>query len=221
MFVQGQIVPTQGTYIIALNVNLQQPDGTIVDVNPNEAPGQPTIQEAQLGTYTHWDQAVFYGVGYTQQPAGFAYAYKALNTVGGSHAISFVPIILNAGDYIFIPNASNGTGNGNVLQLRLPITDLSIRANPSGTNPPTIATPPAYQIYVNYMTLDATQTPQDQLGCCGLNSTGYQLVIPLTGTPQTYISQLTPPPTKQGPLNPNLFITGGEIIVNPTPTAAP
>ncbi len=214
IFVQGQIDPNQGEYIIAINSNVD-PN---TSVNPNEAPGEPTVLEAQAGTYTHWDQEFVYGTDITGstlvRPNGFIYAYKAINSISGSHTVTFVPIILNTNDFTFIPKTSNGFGTNNALLIRLPIADLSIRGNPSGMNPATVLTPPAAQVYVNFITLDMTRTPQDQLGCCGLNSTGYQLVIPLNQA-ATYISQLTPNSGKQGPANPNLFIIGGEIIVEP------
>ena len=210
LFVQGRIAPSQGDYIIALNAN----SDANTNVNPNETPGQPTVLEAQAGTYTHWDQELLYGFDTALQSNGFAYAYKAINNAGGGHAISFVPIILNSNDFTFIPNASTGNGSGNVLKISVPIADLSIRGNPNASTPPTIVTPPATLIYVNYITLDTTHTPQDQLGCCGLATTGYQLAVSLT-QPATYLQQLTAPPGKAGPSNPNLFISGGEIIVSP------
>lgn len=210
LFVQGQIVPSQGDYIIAVNANTDRN----TDVNPNETPGEPTAQEAQLGTYTHWDQAFVYGFDTQVRAGGFAYQYKAINTGGRGSAVQFVPIILNANDYTFIASGSNGSGTNNALMITLPIADFSIRGNPNGSNPPTITTPAVVALYVNYITLDTTRTPQDQLGCCGTSTTGFALIVDLCHA-NTYLSQLTSPPSKTGPSNPSLFITGGEIIVAP------
>jgi hypothetical protein len=212
IFVQGQITASQGDYIIALNCDTDPAS----DVNGafSEVPGEPYASEAQQGTYAHWDQEFVYGSDTLAKPNGFLYAYKVLtgsSTTGIS--VAFIPILLNANDFQFIPNASANGQTGNALSIQLPIADLSIRANASGTG--TITTPPVVQVYVNYITTDTGHVPQDALGCCGVNSTSFQLIIPLT-VGATYVSQLTTPPGKQGgPANPNLYITGGEIIVTP------
>ncbi|MBC5823858.1 MAG: hypothetical protein GIW99_00965 [Candidatus Eremiobacteraeota bacterium] len=217
MFVQGQIVPSQGAYIIAVNANVD----SSTNVNPNEAPGEPTIAEAQAGTFVHWDQEMFYGVcprttstGFCAQnpPAGFTYAFKALNSAGGSHTITFVPIILTANQFTFIPNASNGTGTNNALQIRLPIASLSFSSGSTAT-PPATAPPAATQIFVNFITVDTNGIPQDQLACLTGQTIG---PIALTGQPNT-VTFTRPASCAGGAVNPNLFITGAEVIVNPSP----
>lgn len=211
MYVQGSIQQSQGEYIIAINAN----QNSTTNVNPPpENPGEPTAQEAQSGTYAHWDQEFIYGFDTTAQPFGFAYRYKVLTNSGGTTTPSFVPIIIGANDFTFNPSGSVNGGTGNVLSITLPIADLSIRGNPNGSNPPTVSTPPATLLYVNYITTDTSHVPQDQLGCCGVASSGYQLIVDLT-TMATYQSQLTTPPGKTGPSNANLFITGGQVIVSP------
>jgi len=209
IIVAGQITQAQGDYIIAVNAVTAQ--GT--SVNPGEPAGMPTVAEAQAGSFTHWDQEFVYGFDTVSAPNGFNYAYKALGTGG---QVSFIPIILTTNQFIFNPTLTTGTGSNNTLSITLPIAALSIRSNPNGTNPPTVATPPAVLLHVNYITTDNSvgHTPQDQLGCCSLLTSGYDLVIDLT-TAATYFNQLTSPPTKMGPANPNLFITGGQIIVSP------
>ncbi|MDQ2817734.1 MAG: hypothetical protein M3T49_05920 [Candidatus Eremiobacteraeota bacterium] len=214
LYVAGQITPSQGAYIIAINANID----SATNVNPGEAPGEPTIAEAQAGTFVHWDQELFYGVcpptstGFctANPPTGFTYAYKALNSAGGSHTIAFVPIILTANDYTFIPNASSPTGTNNALQIRLPISSLQIPNGFSAT-PPATAPPAATQIFVNFVTVDTAGTPQDQLACLSGQTIG---PIALTGSPAA-INLTRSTSCQGGASNPNLFITGGQIIVNP------
>jgi hypothetical protein len=210
MNVAGSITPSQGDYIIA--VNAVTSGGT--SVNPGEAAGLPTILDANSGSFTHWDQEFVYGYDTGVQANGFNYAYKVVGTGG---AVFFVPIILTANQFIFNPALTTGSGTNNTMSIQLPITQLFIRGNPNGTSPPTVSTPPAVLLHVNYMTKDTTPGYTagytDQLGCCGLNTSGYDLVIDLTHS-ATYVNQLTSPPTKTGPSNPNLFITGGQIIVS-------
>lgn len=206
MFVAGSITPAQGDYIIA--VNAVTASGT--SVNPGESAGMPTVAEAQALSYTHWDQEFVYGFDTTTAPNGFAYSYK----VSTSGTAIFVPIILTTNQFIFNPSLSSGTGVNNTLSITLPLASLSVRSNPIGTNPPTVTTPAAVLLHVNYITLDTSHQPQDQLGCCSLQTSGYDLLIDLS-LANTYFNQLTTPPTKQGPPNPNLFITGGQVIVTP------
>jgi len=207
MIVSGSITPSQGDYIIAVNAVTAQ--GT--SVNPGESAGMPTVVEAQTGSFTHWDQEFVYGFDTGAQPNGFNYSYKVVGTGG---AAIFVPIILTTNQFIFNPMLTTGNGVNNTMSIQLPIAALSIRGNPNGSNPPTVTSPAAVLLHVNFITLDTTHAPQDQLGCCSLQTSGYDLVIDLT-TPATYNNQLTSPPTKMGPSNPNLFITGGQIIVSP------
>ncbi|HME80560.1 MAG TPA: hypothetical protein VKF82_00640 [Candidatus Eremiobacteraceae bacterium] len=209
LIVAGAITPAQGDYIIA--VNAVTADGT--SVNPGEPAGMPTVAEAQAGSFTHWDQEFVYGFDTTAAPNGFNYAYKALGTGG---IVTFVPIILTTNQFIFNPSLSTGTGVNNTLSITLPIAALSIRSNPNGTQPPTVSSPAAVLLHVNYITTDnsPTHVPQDQLGCCSLLTSGYDLPVDLTKS-ATYFNQLTSPPTKSGPANPNLFIAGGQIIVTP------
>jgi hypothetical protein len=209
LYVSGAITPAQGDYIIAINaVTL---NGT--SVNPGEGQGMPTVAEAQAGSFTHWDQEFVYGFDTAVAPNGFNYSYKALGTGG---VVNFVPIILTSNEFIFNPTLSVGSGVNNAMSITIPISFLSVRSNPNGTNPPTVTTPPAVKLHVNYITTDNSpqHVPQDQLGCCGLQTSGYDLIIDLT-TAATYFNQLTTPPGKLLPPNPNLFITGGQIIVKP------
>lgn len=218
LFVQGQITQSQGDYFIAVNCNTDP--STDVNGSFSEAPGEPYASEAQAGTWTHWDQELIYGFDTFGKPNGFLYAYKVLTGSSSGTTVTFLPILLNANDFRFIPNGSANGQTGNALMITLPIADFSIRANSAGTG--TITTPPVTRLYVNYITTNTGRVPQFALGCCGVNSTSYQLIIPLT-TPGTFIDQLTTPPGVQcpaPPCNPNLYITGGEIIVNP-PSPAP
>lgn len=216
MYVAGQINSTSGNYIIAINANTTPT--TNVNASFGEAPGQPTAQEGQgtPPTFTHWDQVFKYGSSTLGYPNGFTYAYKILVGSTGGTTATFFPIILNTNNYTFIPNASAGTGTGNVLSLTLPISDLSIRPNPNAPSPATISTPAVTQIYVNFITTDTSNIPQDQLGANGLATIGYTQIVNLNSS-QTIIlpnfSSATGPPDG----NPNLFVTGGQIIVNFVP----
>ncbi|MGI8737161.1 MAG: hypothetical protein ACR2KS_07820 [Candidatus Eremiobacter antarcticus] len=209
-FVSGQINPSQGNYIIAINANTDP----ATNVNPGENPGQPTAQEAQgnPAPYTHWDQEFVYGSSTSTQPNGFLYAYKVLSSGTGTTTAQFLPIVLTSNQFTLIPNGSVGTGSNNALSITLPIAALSIRGNPQTSNPPTITTPPVTQIYVNYITTDTSGIPQDQLGPNGLNSTGYTQIINLTQPATILLPNFSNAP---GPSNPNLFITGGQIVVQP------
>jgi hypothetical protein len=204
----GSITPSQGDYIIAINAVT----ATGTSVNPGESAGMPTIAELLALSYAHWDQEFVYGIDTAASPNGFNYTYKVVGT--GGNAI-FVPIILTSNQFIFNPQLSTGNGVNNTLSFQLPISELFIRGNPNSSNPPTVTSPGAVLLHVNFITRDATLTPVDQLGCCSTQTSGYDLVIDLTRA-ATYSSQLTSPPTKQGPSNPNLFIAGGQIIVSPS-----
>ena len=208
MFVMGSIEPTHGDYIIA--VNAVTASGT--SVNPGESAGLPTILEATAGSFTHWDQEFVYGFDTSTAPFGFNYSYKVLGT---GTTVVFVPIILTTNQFIFNPSLSVGTGTNNALSITLPIAALSIRSNPNGSTPATVTSPPAVLLHVNYITLDTGHNPQDQLGCCGLATTSFDLVIDLT-TAATYFNQLTSPNAAGPPDHDNdLWITGGQITVNP------
>ena len=210
LFVNGQINPSQGNYIIAINAN----ENPSTNVNPNEHPGEPTASEAQgnPAPYTHWDQEFVYGSSTTTQPNGFLYAYKVLTGGGGTTNAQFLAIVLNTNNFTLITNGSTGTGNGNVLSITLPIANLSIRGNPKGPNPPTVTSPAATQIYVNYITTDTTGVPQDQLGAQGLSTVGFTQIVDLTTSATIQLPNFSSAP---GPSNPNLFISGGQIIVSP------
>ena len=208
MFVARTINPNAGDYIIA--VNAVTASGT--SVNPGESAGLPSLAEATAGSWTHWDQQWVYGFDTTSAPFGFGYSYKVVGNPGTLPV--FVPIILTSNQFIFPPVSSTGGGVNNTLTISLPISAFSIRSNPNGHTPATVTTPPAVLLHVNYITLDTIHTPQDQLGCCGVQTTSYDLVVDLT-TAATYFNNLTSPPGKQGPNNPDLFITGGQIIVTP------
>jgi len=211
--VQGSITPSQGDYYIAINADTDP--NTDVNSGFSEVPGEPMASEAQLGTFTRWDQDFIYGFDTLGQPGNFVYSYKVLSGIsGGGTTARFVPIILNPNDFTFIPDGSANGGNSNALMITLPIASLSTRGS-TVAGGGVVTTPPATQIYVNYITTDTSHTPTDELGCCGTNSSGYQLIVSLTQA-TTYLSQLTTPVGKSGgPTNPNLYITGGEIIVNP------
>ena len=210
LFVSGQINPSQGNYIIAINTNID-PN---TNVNPNEVPGEPTAQEAQgnPAPYTHWDQQFVFGSSQAAQPNGFLYAYKVLTgTTGTTHA-SFLQIVLNTNNYTLITNGNAGTGTANVLSMTLPISELYIRGNPNSSNPPTIVSPPVTFLYVNYITTDTSGVPQDQLGANGLATVGFTQPVDLTHAATIQLPSFANAP---GPSNPNLFVTGGQIIVKP------
>ena len=212
-YVNGQIAPTQGNYIIAINTNVSPTQN--VNSGFGETPGEPTAQEGQGSppTYTHWDQEFVYGVSSVASANGFLYRYKILTGGAGTTTVNFFDIGLNANDYTFITNGSFGTGSGNVLSITLPLKDISIRPNPSGSNPPTTMTPPVVLIYVNYITTDTSGVPQDQLGPNGLGTVGYAVTIDITHNSTTQLPNFS---GVSGPSNPNLFITGGQITVTAT-----
>ncbi|MDQ6824472.1 MAG: hypothetical protein M3007_03290 [Candidatus Eremiobacteraeota bacterium] len=209
LFVSNQINPSQGNYIVAINANVNSTS----NVNPGEVPGEPTAQEAQgnPAPYTHWDQEFVYGSSTQIQPNGFLYAYKVISGGAGTHA-SFLPIVLNTNDFTLITNGNAGTGTGNVLSMTIPIAELFIRGNPVSSNPPTIITPAVTFIYVNYITTDTGGIPQDQLGQQGLGTQGFTQSVDLTHAATITLPNFSNAP---GPTNSNLFITGGQIIVQP------
>lgn len=211
LYVNGQISSSSGNYVIAINANVDP--ATNVNATFGEHPGEPTAQEAQgaPAPYTHWDQEIVYGSSTLTQPLGFLYGYKVL-TGGTGHTIAtFFPIVLNANDFTLITNGSVGTGSGNVFSITVPIAGLSIRGDPTSSNPKTA--PAAKQIYVNYITTDTANVPQDQLGALGLGTVGYTQIVDLT---QAATIQLPNFSGATGPSGaPNLFISGGQIIVQP------
>lgn len=214
LWVQGSITPTQGDYIIAINANVNPT--TNVNAAFGETPGEPTAQEAQgsPATYTHWDQELIYGSTTIAAANGFDYKYKLLTGGAGTTTASFFPIILTSNQFQLIPNGSVGTGSGNVLSITVPLSQISVRGNPNSSNPPTISTPAATLLYVNYITTDTTGTPQDQLGALGLGTVGFtQTVNTNVMSPTT--TQIPNFSSATGPSNQNLFIIGGQIIVTP------
>jgi hypothetical protein len=216
LYVNGQINPSQGNYIIAINANTTPT--TNVNAVSGENPGMPTANEGQgvPPTYTHWDQEFIYGSATSAATNGFLYNYKVLSGGAGTTTVKFFPIILNTNDFKLVTNGSFGTGSGNVLSITLPLTNVSIRGNPASANPPTITSPTVTQIYVNYITTDITGTPQDQLGPNGLGTVGYSVALPITAN---YACQLPNFSSVSGPSNPNLFIIGGQITVSFSGTA--
>jgi hypothetical protein len=234
LIVQGQITPSEGEYIIALNLNT--PSG---DVNAGEPEGEPVMCEAFAACqnpppYTHWDQAFVYGTGpasFTRCPPaglnGFQYCWKAIATSGGQNTISFLNIPLAPNDFIFNAQANFGTGNANALQITLPLNCLAISGvqstatcGPGGTV--STATTDITQLYVNLITVDNTGIPQDQVACLGqpfefpvvTTSSPIQLNKPTSGCPAP----------SDG--NANLTIAGGFIsmhvlAVSPSPSPSP
>ena len=210
LYVNGQITPGQGNYIIAINANTDP--STNVNVVSGENPGMPTAQEAQgtPKTFTHWDQQFIFGSSSGGATNGFFYNYKILTGGAGTSTVTWFPIVLNTNDFQLITNGSFGTGSGNVLSFTMPLVDLSIRANPNSSNPPTITTPPVTFLYVNYITTDTLGIPQDQLGPDGLGTIGYALPVDITHANTVQLPNFS---AATGPSNPNLFIIGGQITV--------
>ena len=216
LFVQGQITPSEGDYIIALNTDTGS-TGSFVDVNPNEPTGEPTIIEAygsNPAPFTHWDQAFVYGSNPSGLPNcttaplnGFLYCYKAVSQNGGTITIKFVPIILTPNTFTFNPNGNGGSGIGNAMIITLPISCMSIFAGSDSQSCDTVTTS-VTQVYVNFITLDNTGIAQDQLACIAGQSFPVNLTV--SNTQQLVKpSNCTPQPS-----NPDLLITGGFIAVN-------
>ncbi|MDQ6767187.1 MAG: hypothetical protein M3Z41_05210, partial [Candidatus Eremiobacteraeota bacterium] len=76
LYVNGQIAPSQGNYLVVVNANINP--STNVNAVTGEVPGQPTAQEAQGSNppYTHWDQEIVYGTSSAITVNGFIYDYK-------------------------------------------------------------------------------------------------------------------------------------------------
>jgi hypothetical protein len=214
MWVAGQIAPGEGDYIIALNEDVNPT--TNVNSNAGETPGEPTAQQAQgmPPTYTNWDQQIVYGYTTSGYANGFLYTYKVITGGAGGASATFFQIVLTTNEFQLIPNGSVGTGSGNVLSITIPLADISVRGNPHGASPPTISSPQVTQLYVNYITTDTAGTPQDQLGALGLNTVGYTQIINTNVTSQTTYP-LPNFSSATGPSNPDLFLIGGQITVNP------
>jgi len=211
LYVNGQISPSQGNYIIAINTNVTPTQN--VNSGFGETPDEPTANEAQILTYAHWDQRFVYGVSSFASANGFLYQYKILTGGLGTTTVNFFNIGLNANDYTFITNGSFGTGSGNVLSITLPLRDISVRPNPAGSNPPTTVTPPVVLIFVNYITTGTDGVPQDQLGPNGLGTIGYRVPVDITHNGTVQLPNFS---GVSGPPNPNLFIIGGQITVTAT-----
>lgn len=214
VWVAGQITPTQGDYIVAINANINP--STNVNSVQGETPGEPTAQEAQgtPATYTHWDQELVYGSTTTAQPNGFVYNYKVLTGAVGTTTATFFPIVLTSNQFQLITNGSVGTGSMNMLSITVPLSEISVRGNPTSANPPTITTPAVTQLYVNYITTDTFGNPQDQLGALGLGTVGFTEIVNTNVTSQTTYS-LPNFSSATGPANANLFLIGGQITVIP------
>ena len=232
LFVQGQIVPTEGDYIFVLNENTGTAPN-FVNVNnkaTGEAPGEPTILEAyglNPAPFTHWDQAFVYGAAQSGLPncalapsGSFFYCFKAVSQNGGQITIRFIPIVMTPGTFTFNPAGNGGSGIGNAVILRVPLSCMSIFAGSNSQSCDTV-TPNVTQVYVNLITLDSSGTPQDQLAC--LSGQAFPIDVTVSNT-QTFIkSNGCPQPT-----NPDLQITGGLVQVtipgssgSPAPSPSP
>lgn len=233
LFVQGQITPSEGDYIFAINADTGSP-GNFQDVNiqASEPIGEPTILEGyglNPAPFTHWDQAFVYGSNLSGLPScplaplnGFLYCYKAVSQNGGQITIRFIPIVLTPNTYTFNPSANGGSGTGNAMTLTMPISCLSIFAGSDSQSCDTV-TPTVTQIYINFVTLDSTGAPQDQLAC--LAGQSFPIDLTHTNTQQLVKSSSCPQPSNQ-----NLLITGGIVQVtvpgsapgpSPSPSASP
>jgi hypothetical protein len=218
LFVAGQITPSQGDYIIALNDDTPTGD---INANSNEPEGEPELLEAygqSVETFGHWDQAFIYGNSPSNIPnctpnaaTGFSYCWKAVSTSGGQNVISFVPIILAPNNFVFNPAGNYQTGNGNAMEITLPINCLSLGGSQTtvtcGTGGSVV--PVVSQVYVNLITIDTTATPQDQLACLAAS----QFTVPLNVSGSYPLVK----PAGAGcatPPNPNLQIIGGEVVVH-------
>lgn len=231
LFVQGQIVPSEGDYIFVLNENTgTPPDFVNLNQSTNETPGEPTILEAygiNPAPFTHWDQAFFYGDAQSGLPNcalapvnSFFYCFKAVSQNGGQITIKFIPIVMTPGTFVFNPAGNGGSGTGNAIILRLPIGCLSIFAGSNSQSCATV-TPDVTQIYVNLITLDSSGTAQDQLAC--LSGQAFPIDVTVSNT-QTF----TKSSGCSNPTNPDLQITGGLVQVfipgstgSPAPSPSP
>lgn len=223
LFVQGQISPSEGDYIFALNTNIGP-----TNVNQNENPGEPTALEA-FGSFpppfTHWDQVFVYGSNPNGLPGpcplpapnGYQFCYKAIRTNGGQNVISFVPIFLQPNDVQFNPSGNSGTGTGNALLFTMPIDCLSVNGTQPGVSCGTNGnvSQDVDNLYVNLLTLDNTGAWQDQVACLAAQTFKVDLTFSNT-------VQLTKPVNcPNAPSNSNLIITGGLVIVNLGPGPSP
>lgn len=221
LFVSGQITPSEGDYLIVLNTNT----GTAPNfVNVNfaqtlEQPGEATILEGyglSPPPFTHWDQTFSYGQNPNGVPSctpgpitGFTYCYKVVTQNGGVTTIRFVPIFMTPNTFTFNPSGNGGSGTGNAIILRLPLSCLSIFAGADSTSCDTV-TADITQIYVNFITLDTNGVPQDQLACIAGQT--FTVDVTVSNTQQlTKPANCTQPPP---PPNQNLLITGGIVQVN-------
>ena len=218
LFVSGQIAPSEGDYLIVLNENTgSAPNFVNLNTGTGEQPGEATILEGyglNPPPFTHWDQAFVYGStpnglpNCSPAPANsFFYCYKAVTQNGGGITIKFVPIIMTPNTFTFNPAGNGGSGTGNAIILRIPLSCLSIFAGADSSSCDSV-TPQVTQIYVNFITLDTTGTPQDQLAC----NAGQTFIIDVT---TSTTQQLTKPTNCQTqPSNQDLLITGGLVQVN-------
>ena len=221
LFVQGQITPSEGDYLIVLNENTGSAPNflNLNGAQTGEQPGEATILEGyglNPPPFTHWDQAFVYGSNPNGLPncapapiTGFSYCYKAVTQNGGTITIKFVPIFMTPNTFTFNPSGNGGSGTGNAIILRLPLACLSIFAGSNTTSCDTVV-PAVSQVYLNFITLDTAGVPQDQLACIA----GQTFIIDTTVTNTQQLTKPTnctqPPP----PPNQNLLITGGIVQVN-------
>lgn len=234
LFVQGTIVPSEGDYIFVLNENTSPSSGTFQNINfkAGEQPGEPTILEGyglQPPPFTHWDQALVYG----DAPSGlpncvlapansFFYCYKAVSQNGGQITIRFIPIVMTPGTFTFNPSGNGGSGIGNAIILRLPLSCMSIFAG-SNTQSCDTVTSNVTQIYINLITLDSSGVAQDQLAC--LSGQLFPVDVTVSNTQVfTKSTGCSGPPDGNQDLN----ITGGLVQVtipgamgSPAPSPSP
>ncbi|HLJ84698.1 MAG TPA: hypothetical protein VKT51_11035 [Candidatus Eremiobacteraceae bacterium] len=224
----GSIAPSDGAYIIGLNIN-QGPNNVY---GSPEQPGYPTFAEAQGLTYAHWDQELYYGTcPFGQNANGFCnptlpanqflYAFKAF-TGGGSNTVKWLTITQNPpNSYLFFPNNSFSNGSGNAMQITIPITALNLRPSPTpipGSSASPTPAPTPDNLYVQFFTVDTNGVPQDQMSC-GLNSQDTIPNISLSVRKSyTFLACANKP--GGGPSDQNLYIYGGEIDVFPLPGAS-
>jgi hypothetical protein len=220
LFVAGQITPSEGDYIIALNDDLAT--GSNVNSASGEQPGEPTNTQAyglNPPPFTNWDQAFVFGSNPSglpncplAPPNGFSYCWKAVATSGGQNTISFIPIILSPNAFTFIPQGNSGTGSGNAMEITLPINCMSINGSQSSGNrtcgPNGTVLQNVTQLYVNLVTIDNSLNAQDQIACLA----GQSITIDLSTSSTTQLTKPTGPGCA-GSANQNLLITGGLVIV--------
>jgi hypothetical protein len=220
LFVSGQITPSEGDYLIVLNTNTGvAPFQNVNFQATGEQPGEATILEGyglNPPPFTHWDQTFVYGSNPNGLPncapspiTGFSYCYKAVTQNGGVITIKFIPIFLTPNTFTFNPSGNGGSGTGNAIILRLPLSCLSIFAGSDSQSCDSV-TPAVTQLYLNFITLDTNGVPQDQLACIAGQTFTVDLTV--TNTQQlTKPANCTQPPP---PSNQDLLITGGIVQVN-------